>query len=309
VGLTLVSLLVLGAPTVEMKGCESQLSESFTQQIELEWRDPPAGAQVEVRCDSRWIRLHLEAPDFTPVTEEVRLPQISLATRSRLLALLIAERGRGLRRVPSPAKSGTTEVLPSVEVTPIAPEPSRSRTPHTGALWAVDTGENPSALWRLSVGSSFVSPLWLGPWRIGPRVGIRRGPFALALCATFGQQNVSIGSIQAQAYSVEPEVTGLAIRSRWVSASLGARAILGYGILRGITSASATGDSVGGALLGGVGVLSVTLRMTARWALDVEGNLGGAWAPWARAGGEGAAALGREMAAVSASVVMAWGEE
>lgn len=298
--MSVVSAAVLSVmPVVELDACASELGEGFARQLTLEWPDAPEGARLEVRCDGPSLQLHLEATGFVARDERVDLPDLSANARGRVLALLVAERGRRLARQRTPL--APTE---PAGARPPEPESAPRVTGQHRAVWTVFDLVAVPLEWRLSAGGFLARPLWLGPTRAGPRVLVGLGPFALVAAASFGREDVTLGSIQAQAFELEPQVVLLALRLRWFEASLRAGGTAGYGVLRAATTELATGGSIQGVLLGGNGVLAVALRVSAVVSIELEGSLGFTWGPFARAGGRPSAALGGGAAAVGLNLVV-----
>lgn len=306
------SVLLAAVPSVETRSCEAQLDETFARQVAIEWSSAPAGATVIVSCTNERVELRLEAPGFRGRVEEAALPDLSVEARSRLLALLAAERGRTLQ--PARAPLVAAEVLPPIESTPAAPDWS----PLPGSLWWLAARSERSLAWRVGASAVATTPLWLGPWRLGPRVALSNGPLTVGLSASFGGRSVTYEAVPltgarvnvpviAQSASIEPEFALVGVGGRWWSARLLARALLGYGVLSSPGTEEVTSGSVVSVEAGGAGVLAVAVRLTDFLLLEFDAALGWAWAAYGTIRGQPVAALGGGVVSMGLGLGYAWG--
>jgi hypothetical protein len=304
----LASALLAISPALEVHDCTEQLDEGFARQLGLEWTDAPEGARVSIHCVGDAILVDLSATGLAPRSEKVVLPELTPIARGRLLALLVAERGRSLGRARVPLVTEARPVVPPAETPSGSALPEPSRWPP--ALWALPSSAPRRAAWRLWFGGLAVVPLWLGLWRSGPRLSLQRGLWVLGLSATFGRQRVPLGSVSPAAFIAEPEVVLFDVTVWRLSLSVGARATLGYGRLAAEADpgANALATTVETAILGGAGALHVSLQLVRFLSLEAEAGVGATWAAWARASGEPAATLGGGVVSVGATLVAEWGD-
>ncbi len=307
--------LVAAAPNVELRSCEADLDEVFERRVALEWPDAPPDAKVTVSCATDRVELRLSAPGFVSRTEAVALPELSREGRGRLLALVTAERGRAL--VPARVPLVAVETLPPIESSRPAPAPEW--TPLPGALvWLSESGER-SLEWRLGGAGLVTTPLWLGPWRLGPRVAVSHGPVTIALSATFGRLNVDLGlltpslgrstivPILAQSLSLAPEFGLVGVRRRWWAVRLVARGLLGYGGVSGEGGAAVASSTVASFEVGGEAVLAFAVRLNSFLALEADTALGWVWGPYGTAAGQPVASLGGGVVSFGLGLSVSWG--
>lgn len=93
-----LGLWVAAAPQVRVTSCAASLeSAELERLVRLEWAQPPENARVEVRCGAGTWRLHVEVPGHL-LDETLALPPLEGASLARVLAVVVAERGRALGR-------------------------------------------------------------------------------------------------------------------------------------------------------------------------------------------------------------------
>jgi hypothetical protein len=319
VTVSLLALLLGAAPfRLDVAGCDHDFdAAALDRQLHLEWPDPPVGTRIEVQCSGAHWLLVLEAPDRVSRREELTLPESSRSGRARVLALLLAERGRALlatvQAAPEPRPAAAA--VPPDRRLPLAPQaqleqPTLPRgaiaTPLRGSFLAVELSDAPPSPWRLGIGGSLQTPFSLGPSRYGAQLRAHRGFLGLSVSGTFGSSAASkTGTVTALAVTVEPELTAACVRAGWWQLCSGARGILGYGVLTSalptVTPARVEGPVFGGALqLGG------SLRLTDRVALDADAVFGATWEMFG-SGSVPGAGLGGPFAGASVSLVTSWG--
>jgi hypothetical protein len=244
------------------------------------------------------------------------LPGLGVEARGRLLAVLVAERGRTLARARTPLAAA--EVLPVVETSPVEAQVPASALPRALA-WAIDDGERARG-WRLGLAGVVATPLWAGPWRFGPSVGLSNGPVTVAAVATFGVVTVPLegvlsprdgvtpasATILAQSFSLQPELGLVGLRGAGWVARLLARGHLGYGALTATGVGTTRGGTVASIEAGGAAVIAVARRLSSSLALQLDASVGWVWAVSGTAGGVVVAALGGGLVSVSLAVLFGW---
>lgn len=308
----LCATVLAAAPVVEARACERMLDDSFVRLVAVEWSEAPIEAKVTVSCDEEQVEFRLEAPGFVGRRDVAVLPGLSVASRSRLVAVLVGERGRTLVRERMPLVRG--EPMPvALTSEPVSVGAAALPEPR---LWVVDEPE-PSRRWRLAVSCVVTTPLWLGPWRIGPRVGFSHGPVTVAAVGTFGAVTLPlegalvprgeatrpVATIVTQSFSLEPELGLLGARYRGWVARLRARGHVGYGVLTTTGNGTTRGGTVSSLEVGGAGVVAVSWELTTALAIELDGAVGWVWAAVGTAGDEPVAALGGGVVSVALTVV------
>lgn len=297
---------------VEVSGCGADAA-TLGRLVLLEWPAPPEGTRVTAACDDAGWRLAIEAPGHQPILEAMELPQLMGSARMRVLALIIAERGRGLQRAlpqeapiaieapRAPLVATRTGQTTTAEVQPEPPS-----TPLRGAL----LGSRDAKAWRVSVSATSQRPFSIGPFRFGPELRVQRGPIAVLLSSTVGRADTAYGAITAYAVTAEPELTVACLSGRRAQLCAAARGVFGYGAIDAgsVAMPGLTTKSVNNAVLGGAASLAFSFALGESVSVDLDARAGWQWAVNATAVGEPAAGLGGFFAAVSLGLAAAWGK-
>lgn len=317
----LIALLLSASIDLNVAGCDATLDAAALKRLVLlEWSDPPNGTAALVTCAEQQWSLHLEAPGLLPTDEQLELPALSGPARTRVLALIIAERGRVFTHAPPAAPPlpeapppplvamTRTPAQPSSEPSVSAAEPARASPLRDGLVVFGSRPDGQLRPWRLAVAAAAVRPTVLQPWRFGPEVRVHGGPFSLTLTSTVGTHAAELGTLTALAVTAEPEVALACAGGGIWRLCAAARGILGYGSV----SATTTLEDIGtrrqeGPLLGGAGVLSGTLAILDWLALDADARLGWAWGVYGSQAGVPAATVGGGFFAASLALVATWG--
>lgn len=316
--LNLVAAAVLAGSSLELwvTGCDAAIDAiTLRRLILLEWPEPPPGTKAVITCDPTHWTLALEAPDLVGAIDRYELPALAGAARTRVLALIVSERGRAFTNAPASAppppeappplvESVRAPVMPRVE--PTTPRVEPASAPLREGL--VSIGGTPSNTWRLSAGIVALTPFTNGPWRFGPELRVQAGTFTLALGATIGKKATELGEITAYAVTAEPELTVACLGGGSWRACIAARGIIGYGAISATTKlAEIETKRVDNAVLGGAAVFAASVRLADWLALEGDVRAGGAWGVVGSQGGEPIAAIGGGLAAGSLSLVASWG--
>ncbi len=322
-----IALLLAASIDLDVAGCGATVDAAALRRlVALDWAAPPAGTKVTITCESATLwRLELAAPGLIGSIEQLELPALSGPARTRVLALIVTERGRAFTNAPPEApplpeephlpppllESVRSPIVPRSE--PPQPEVARVVAPQPGSplrdgLIVFGSVTEPSRRWRLSVAGAAVRPTWLQPWRFGPEVKVHGGPFALALSTTVGAASTDLGNITVLALTAEPELTvACAGGQRW-RACAAARGVLGYGsVFASPRGPDVVGVRQDGPLLGGAGVIGGSLELVEWLALDADVRAGWAWGVYGSEAGVPVVAVGGGFFAASLALVASWG--
>ncbi|MBL8950332.1 MAG: hypothetical protein JNK82_06125 [Myxococcaceae bacterium] len=324
--------LLAAAPTFEVRGCGAGFDVAGLKRlVALDWPDPPDGTTVVIACESPTFgRLQLTAPGLLGTDEPLELPALPGPARTRVIALIVSERGRTFTNappaeppppelplppppLPDPPVETVREPLVAKPVTAVAPLNPALASPPPGSslrdgIFVFGTATEPSRRWRLAVAAAAVRPTWLQPWRFGPEVKVYGGPFVLALSTTVGMVNDPLASVTALALTAEPELTvACAGGERWRTCAA-ARGIVGYG---SVFATSRVPDVIArrqdGVLLGGAGVVAASVALNGTFSIDADVRLGGAWGVLGSRDGVPLATVGGGLFAASLALAAAWG--
>lgn len=303
--MALLSALLMAATTTDAS-CAEFLDGQFVRLLALEWPTPPAALDLDLRCEADDVVVNLTA-GARHREERVALPQLTPSARSRLLAVVISERGQAWLRgeLEEPVRKPLAMPPWSGDPEPKQPDPTTSVPEVPIALLRLGA-TSPTERWRLGLGggaSFFALPMVRG------QVVVHGGwgPVQASAQLTLGEVNMAEGRVSTTVLTLAPGVSVACVLAGTMRGCLSARLLIGLGVAGAQPLPTFQGNTTAAPMLGADGVVSWSVGLMKMWFVELD--LTGGWTSGfvATANGTPVASVGGWSASATVMAGARWG--